>query len=308
MDEKEALKERAKLEPERNYILFLTNALGNFLVPTGSAVLGRLVEEQPAIELQALTLRRRSAIWALANLGSNLRKFDQLPTLEQNLVLDQMKKLDETTQGEPRKWDQSALECLEKRKAGQYTTMGVDRSLIKATEAEDPVVRYSAGYALGFWKGDAEQNRRIEDALVRLTHDNGRGMDRLEEFQGPDPGETPEVLSRPGLIVQINATLSLLRLGSSKARPSLVKEMLNEKQLGEDIQVQNKAGKREPNQGKVVMIVEMTLKALTEYYRQKPADLLEGVPARIKELTVSSNPTILVAAREANRALETAEH
>lgn len=316
---KEAQQQRARLQPERDYIQFLTASLGNFLVPTGAPVLGLLAEakfpgqdrddvwieeQKPSLERRALTLRRRGAIWALANLGEKLRRFQQLPAIEQNLILDQLRKLGESTQGASKQWNQAALECLEKRQAGQYTTMDVDRSLIKATEAEDPVIRFAAAYALGFWKGDVTQNQRVEKALERLSSDDGRGMDRMEEFQGPDLAETTEILSQPGLIIQINATLSLLRLGSSKARASRVKEMLNEKQLGEDIQIQSKNGKREPNVGKAAEIVAMTLKALSEYYRHNPADSLPGIPERIQELTTSSNAAIRMAALETAKALK----
>ncbi len=261
----EAEKERTKLEPERNYIKFLTGALGTFTVPNGVDVLGRMAEQEPVMELRALTFRRRNAVWALANLGSNLRS-----------------------------------------KTEPVTALPVDRYLIKAASADDPKLREAAAFAMGLWKVDPDQRKRMEDALVLRLSDDGRGMDRLEEFQGPDPAKSQEILSQPGLMVQINATLSLLRLGSSRAPLSRVKEMLDEKRLGEAIQIQGPDGKREPNQAKAVGIVEATLKALTAYYRQKPADLLAGVADRIQELTTSANLAIRLAAQETAKAREAA--
>jgi len=278
LDAQEAQQQRARLDRERDYIHFLTGSLGHFLVPAGAPVLCRIIEQEPPLEPQPQAFRRRTAIMSLANLGDCLHKFDRLPSIEQNLILEQLRKLDETTQGEPKKWNHAALECLEKRKAGQDTTMGVDQALIKAAESEDPVSREFAAFALGFWKGDPAQNKRMEAALIRLASDNGRGRDRIEDFQGPEPGETREWLSQPGLIVQINATLSLLRLGSSKVRTGMVLEMLDEKKLGEEIQSQSKNGTRQPNQGKAAKIVESTLKALSDFYRKKPAEQLSGVP------------------------------
>ncbi len=308
LDEKAAAQERAKLDRERDYIQFLTASLGHFLAPSGVPVLCRIIEQEPTMELQPRTFRRRTAIKSLAEAGENLNRFALLSTqgrsLEQDLILEQLKKLDDTTRGEPRKWNEAARECLEKRKEGQFTTMGVDRALIQATESEDPVTRSLAALALGFWKGNSEQDRRMEEALQRLASDNGRGMDRLGEFQGVEPGETREILRQPGFLVQINATLSLLRRGSDKVRAGKVAEMLDPKQLGESIQIESKNGKREPDQSKVVMTVVTTLKALNKYYRHRSADSLPGIPERIKELTSSSNSTIQVAALEAERALQ----
>ncbi len=321
---KEAQKERAKLEPKRNYVQFLTASLGNFLVPTAAPVLGWMAEDRfpagddgpwitepkPPLELRALTLRRRGAIFALANLGDNLRKFDRLPAIEQNLILEQMRKLDETAQNQAKKWNHAALECLEKRKAGQFTTMDVDQSLIQAANSEDPVTREFAAYALGFWKGNATQNQRMDEALVKLASDDGRGRDEINKFQGEEPGKTREVLRQPGLLIQINATHSLLRQGSDKVRTSKVKELLDEKQLGEDIQIEKiggqegSRGKRQPNQSKASMTVVGTLRALREYYRQKPADSLPGVEDQVKKLTTSDNPDIQQAARQVVKELE----
>lgn len=266
LDAPEAEKERRKLEPERNYIMFLTGVLGAFKVPAGVPVLGRIIEQDPVMELRELTLRRRNAVFALANLGGNLRN-----------------------QAEP------------------VTALPVDRYLIKAAQSDDPKLRELAAYAMGLWKVDTDQRKRMEEALVRLSSDDGRGMDRLEEFQGPDPSKSQEILSQPGLMVQINATLSLLRLGSDQVRASKVKEMLSEKQLDEEIQIQNPNGKREANRAKAVETVTMTLKALAEYYRHKPADSLPGVPERIRELTTSSQPAILRAAQAAAKELETTD-
>ncbi len=297
--------ERRKLEPQRIYVKFLAASLGRFVVPVGAAVLSRMAEEEPVMEPEGLAVRRRTAVYALALMADKLKQFDTIHPLEQGLILDGLEKLVQTTPGQPRLWVQPALECLKLRKEGKYWTKGVDKALVAAADAEDPVVRELAALAMALWQGNADENRRMEAALVRLASDTGRGEDRLEAFSGLDPrSPTKEVLRRPGLIVQINAMLALLRRGSDKVRPGMLLEMLDEQGLGESIQVERKDGTREPNDGKAVKIVTETLEALAKYYREKPQADLEGVPARIEALTRDSNPAIANAARDAKKTLE----
>jgi hypothetical protein len=297
--------ERRRIEPERNYIFFLSGALGSFRVPMAVAVLNDLAQREPPMEITALAARRRRATWALANLGQNLRRFDQTPTLEQDLVLAQLRTLQDSTQGEALQWVKTSLEYLEKHRAGQPSALGVDRALARAAAADDPVLRYEAAFALTFWQGDAAENKLIEDTLVRLAHDNGRGEDRVEEFSGPDPDQKNkalEIVDKPGLFVRVNATLALLRRGSDKTPGGQVEEMLDEKALSEAIQTQHAGGAREPNQGKAIKIVVETLHALADGYRQNPKLNLPGIWARVEELTHSSNAAIQAAARHASKA------
>jgi hypothetical protein len=318
--------ERRKLDPDRLYVLYLTESLGQFVVPVGAPVLSKMAREEPAEppheEPLALAGRRRNAVYALAKLGEKLKQFDKLHSREKELLIDQLKKLVESRSGEPKKWAQSALGCLEQRLEGKYTTMGVDEALVQAARADDPIVRESAAFAMGFWRGNADENRLMDAALVRLDSDEGRGMNEIEMYSGRDPSPTVEVLSQPGKIIQINATLALLRRGSNKVRASRVLEMLDEKELEQAIQLEYKTGKgdanpnesgahkKEPNRAKVVGIITETLKALAGYYREKPKDDLEGggdlkgVPARIEELTRNNNPAVATAAREAKKALD----
>jgi hypothetical protein len=296
--------ERAKLGPGRSYLQFLAGSLGQFVVPLGASVLSRMAEEEPVMEPRALAVRRRSAVFALAVMANKLKEFDKLHPLEQGLVLDELEKQAASTSGSARQGAQATLDCLKGRLEGKYQAMGVDKALARAAEAEDPGVRELAAFAMGLWKGTAEEDRRMETALVRLASDDGRGEDRIEEFSGNDPrNPMKEVVSRPGLIVQINAMLALLRRGSDKVRPGMVLEMLDEKGLEEAIQIESKDGKKEPNRGKAEKTVTETLKALAEYYRDRPKANLAGVPDRIEELTKSNDSGIAMAAREAKTAL-----
>lgn len=290
--------ELRKVEPQRNYIQFLRAALSGFMAPVGVAILNELAEKEPEMETQALALRRRQAVWALANLGESCRRFDRLPELEQDLLLDQLKKLKESTSGEQKTWVSNALNYLEQRRAGKHLALGVDRTLTRTAEAQDPVLREATAFASSFWPGNAEENKRMEALLERLAHDPGTGEDHTEDFSGPDPSGTKEVLKKPGLIVRVNATLAQLRRGSDKVRVGMVEEMLDEKGLAEDIQIEEANGKPKPNEGKARLIVVWTLKALAEFYRLNPKADLPGIAARVKELTDSPHPEIKTAARQ----------
>ena len=48
-------------------------------------------------------------------------------------------------------------------------------ALLAAAEADDPFLRKLAAHALTFWDATSAENRRIEDTLVRLAHDDGHG-------------------------------------------------------------------------------------------------------------------------------------
>src|SRR4051812_21267062 len=102
----ERQQERNRLEPDRNYIQFLCACLGNCTVPVGAPLLEDLAVRDTGAERAGLALRRRRAVWALANLGENLSRmraeeqeralagldqvlepFDALPAVEQRRYL-----------------------------------------------------------------------------------------------------------------------------------------------------------------------------------------------------------------------------
>jgi len=86
----EKARELAQLGPDRDYILLLVQCLGHFMVPVGASVLEELAMQQSGLELRALSARRRQALWALANLGENLKRFEKLPVERQEAVLSQL--------------------------------------------------------------------------------------------------------------------------------------------------------------------------------------------------------------------------
>ena len=143
LSKEDAKAEQAKLEPDRNFVSYLSACLGGFMVPVGAPVLKELAVQKEGIDPVALALQRRQAVWALANLGENLKRFDKLSGPQKDAVLDQLRvalwdaagggdregffklsadekdaaldKLDVSAGSQHADWLRDALRCLRKR-------------------------------------------------------------------------------------------------------------------------------------------------------------------------------------------------
>jgi hypothetical protein len=168
LPEKEQAQEWRKLSSQRNHVLYLTACLGDFTVPVGAPLLGELATAERSSDLKGWTLRRRRAVWALANLGENRKRFGELSKDQQAAALAKLR--EEADKGdapsERRAWAKAALDSFEKGDAG----LGVDGALAQAARADDPYLRSLVALALNFWDGP-----QAEATLVRLAHDRGRG-------------------------------------------------------------------------------------------------------------------------------------
>jgi hypothetical protein len=200
-----------KLSQQRNHVLYLTAALGDFTVPAGAALLGEIALKDEAAEVKGLTLRRRRAVWALANLGDNFRRRyqgieprpeDRVVTAEQrDAAVAALQTEIKEGKGRRAEWARLALAYLRKempsgiaRYRDQVAMVlaaapsgplvatalarlrpeGVDTVLERAATADDPYLRSLVALALNFWDGD-----RVEPTLLRLARDDGRG-ERIE--------------------------------------------------------------------------------------------------------------------------------
>src|SRR5579884_546865 len=174
----EANRQRKELEPKRNFQNFLCACLGNFVVPSGGPILkevaeGRLDGKDIVMEPQARALLRRQAVWGLANLGENLKRFDALPDPDRMTVLARLEEAARPAGdggaekvGEAKDladWARAALALLRHRQGGQPDAFGVDVTFARCAEADDPVLRYFTAFACNFWFGTPEENRRIDD-------------------------------------------------------------------------------------------------------------------------------------------------
>jgi hypothetical protein len=282
--------ELAKLYPERDYILLLTQCLGHFMVPVGAPVLEELATQQSGLDPRALGARRRQALWALANLGENVKRFDKLPTEQQEAVLAQ---LETAASGEQRPAAKEALDYLKSRQEGKPSALGMDRVLSKCAEAEDPSLRELAAFTANFWSGTAEENARIEKTLLRLCDDPGKGEEELAKLEDENAEqESRKLVKKPGFRVQVNAAIALARHGW-KARLALLQTMLDEDELKSIFVVQSKkGGAAQPDQAAVIETMLNALKAVAELHNKDPQRDLSSLRPNIDKLAHHPNAAL----------------
>jgi hypothetical protein len=155
---------RAAFLKERSFVQYLCNCAGNLRVPVSAEALADLARKPAVSDPKTNALLQRQAVWALAALGDNRQHFRDLPAERQAEVLSQ---LDAETDADARR----AADSLRGRGSAPAVT-----ALLASAQADDPFLRKLAAHALTFWDGPPAENRRIEDALVRLAHDDGHGM------------------------------------------------------------------------------------------------------------------------------------
>ncbi len=283
--------ELKKLDPERDYILLLTQCLGHFMIPVGVPILEELAVQQSGLDHRALAARRRQALWALANLGDNVKRFDKLSSEQQESVLSQLDTA--AGGGEQASTAKEALDYLKSRQAGNPSALGMDRVIQKCAEAEDPSLRELAAFAANFWSGTAKENDRIEKTLLRLCDDPGKGEEELAKLEDENTEqETRKRVKKPGFRVQVNAAIALARQGW-KVRLALLQTMLDEEELQSIFVVQSKKGGAEqPDQAAVVETMLNALKAVTELHRKNPQLDLSSLRPNIDKLAHNPNPAV----------------
>jgi HEAT repeat protein len=156
-------KAREAILKQRSYVQYLCNCAGNLRVPVSADALADLARKPRVSDPKTSALLRRQAVWALAALGDHCRHFHDLPEDRQKEILD---RLDAETDSAARR----AADSLRGR-----GTPGAVEALLTASESDDPFLRKLSAHALTFWDGPPAETRRIEDALVRLAHDDGHG-------------------------------------------------------------------------------------------------------------------------------------
>jgi hypothetical protein len=161
-----------KLAPQRNFVEYLASALGDFYSPVGVPLLCEIIEREEAPDAKGNTMRRRRAIWALSNLGANLRTIDKQLTAEQRAkIMDDLKQEMAGTKEWRAAWAATALYYLDKSAVAASTPVVlVDRALAKCSRTPDRYLRELVANSLNFWDGDL-----VEETLLRLSRDDGFG-------------------------------------------------------------------------------------------------------------------------------------
>ena len=116
--------------PDRNLIIYLGASLGNCMVPIGAPLLKQLAVQQTGLEPEALAERRRRALFALATLGENLKRFYKLSDEEKDAVQEQLASAQKSGHSAPAR---AALDYLRKRRAGNDRTCQQD---LQSAQAE----------------------------------------------------------------------------------------------------------------------------------------------------------------------------
>jgi hypothetical protein len=295
--------ERHRLEAERFYLQYLSACLGNFRVPAGIPILRRLAEEDSGVEPVGLAARRRQAVWALADLGQNLRHFDAAKLPDQDTILAGL----DVLTGSPARADtaRTLAKQLNDRRAGHPGALGVDVTLAKTAKSDDPFLRELTALALSFWDGSAAENRRMEDTLLKLAHDDGRGEDRaVEEEAAKSPGEPVSVLKSPGLRVRFNAVVALAHRGSPKTPLDQLEEMLDAGRLRELCLVRHPDGVERADEVFIVQTQLAALQAIAKLHQKQPTLDLSSLRASVDKLAGDPNSDIRVQARATQKTLE----
>ena len=283
--------ELKKLDPDRNYILLLTQCLGHFMVPVGAPMLEELAVQESGLDPRALNARRRQSLWALANLGENLKRFDKLPSEQQQEVESQL----ESAAGVGEQADLAKLACdyLKRRREDHPSALGVDGVIEKCSDADDPSLRELAAFVANFWSGTTAENARIEKTLIRLCDDPGKGEDVLAKLQDENAEqETRKLVKKPGFRVQVNAAIALARQGW-KVRLGLLQTMLDEEELRSIFVVQaKKGGSEHPDQAAVIETMLNALKAVAELHHKDPQRDLSSLRPSIDKLAHHPNPAV----------------
>jgi hypothetical protein len=158
-----------KLQADREQdVMFLSACLGNMTVPVGVDLLCGIAQDTRAKDPKSVALRRRRAVWALANLGDNLGRFNGLSADQKADVLAQLA-AEAKGSGSRAKWAEISLQYL---KSNDKKILNVDKALAACIEPEDgdPFLREMVAFALRYWDGDL-----VEKTLVKLSRDQGQG-------------------------------------------------------------------------------------------------------------------------------------
>jgi hypothetical protein len=166
--------ERKALLQKRKDIEFLCPCLGALIVPTGVPLLNELAQLNKGADAKSLVLLRRRAVWSLANLGENLKRFDQLPADKKEAILSEFQEIARAG-GQKSHWAQLSADYLQETKKN----IGVIQALAECAKADDPYLRTLVGFALTFWEGDPSEKEQAEKTLLTLSRDDGHGV-RIE--------------------------------------------------------------------------------------------------------------------------------
>jgi hypothetical protein len=309
--EKDLERENKKLDNERNYIKFLTASLGNFMVPVGVPVLSDLALQDKGVESTQLAALRADALWSLAVLGDNCKRFDRLNAGDQQAILDQLEAA--ATDKDVGSAATAARDFLQKRQYGIGDALGVDIVMAKCAKASDPFLRELCAFAGNFWFGDDAANKRNEQTLDLLSRDSGAGTLTVEQLRKRAARSkltdyhqetTIAYTLPPELNVKFNATIALARRGSDFVSSGRLAEMLDEEKLRQQLLHEDvNTEKPGPDEAAAVQIEVNTLKALVDLHKRRPEKITPAIRAAVDKLKGNANAAVKKEAEQAALAI-----
>jgi hypothetical protein len=282
-----------------NYLFYLTSCVSQLVTPVGVPSLKQMALDGGPEPARAQMTRRSRALWALANLGGNLTRFDKLSPERQAAVLAGFEQ--EAAKGGSRgELAAAALAGLKDRQAGKVNSLGVDEVLVRCSADRNPFLREIAVFALNFWDGP-----EVEEALLARLDDKGQGEELLADFAEGDKSRNAQQFTRtPGLRIRYNAAVALARRGSNRAPLDVLAEMLDpSEQLGQHRLRYRKDGREDADEATAYEVIQTALRAVAELHRKNPSMNLTALDSAIDALKGSDNPAVRKEAERTREAL-----
>src|SRR5207249_1680480 len=104
-----------ELKDERAFIEFLIACLGNFSVPAGVPLLEEIAVKEDGADAATVALRRQLAVWALANAGETLKRYDPLPPERKTAVLAGLQSESAAASADRSQWARETMAFLQAR-------------------------------------------------------------------------------------------------------------------------------------------------------------------------------------------------
>jgi hypothetical protein len=278
------------LEAKRNYTQYLSSCVATLGTPAGVEPLKRMALEGAGGPPARRSALRRWALWSLANLGENLKRFDALSPERQEAVIAGFEERSAT----------DLATYLKERRSGHPSSLGVDEVLVRCMSDSNPFLREVAVFATNFWPG----GEAVETALVERLDDKGAGEEQLAALHQGAKEAVVEFRANEGLGIRYQAAVALARRGSARAPLGLLAEMLDESAMMDAHRVRStKSGQEAPDKAAAYADMENALKAIVELHHKNPALNLASLETPLEKLKDSSNPEIRREAEQTREAL-----
>lgn len=165
-----AAKDKKERKERREFIQYVSALLGNMTLPAGAPQLVKMAGTKEGEQPTTAALRRH-AVWMLANLGENMKRYQQIPQERRDQILAELEKEASSGQLTRRETAQQLVDYLKGKK-----DLGVVAVLAECGTATDPDLRMLSAFALAHWQGSPTENEQAEAALIQLALDKGEGQ------------------------------------------------------------------------------------------------------------------------------------